>query len=105
MAEWIGLPTLNQKVPGLSPSRGGFQVMIVGYFIAYAIFNDQSFNDTLNNDTVSFEQLGPEIIESAIKLRKGSSNRLHFSFFMIILMSFTFHLLLSLGILGKNFSR
>ena len=25
----------------------------------YAIFNDQSFNDTLNNDIVSFEQLGP----------------------------------------------
>ena len=27
----------------------------------YAIFNDQSFNDTLTNDTVSFEQLGPEV--------------------------------------------
>ena len=26
----------------------------------YAIFNDQSFNDTLTNDTVSFEQLGPD---------------------------------------------
>ena len=25
----------------------------------YAIFNGQSFNDTLTNDTVSFEQLGP----------------------------------------------
>ena len=24
----------------------------------YAIFNDQSFNDTLTNDIVSFEQLG-----------------------------------------------
>ena len=24
----------------------------------YAIFNDQSFNDMLTNDTVSFEQLG-----------------------------------------------
>ena len=24
----------------------------------YAIFNDQSFNDTLANDIVSFEQLG-----------------------------------------------
>ena len=28
--------------------------------IVYAIFNDQSFNDTLTNDIVSFEQLGPE---------------------------------------------
>ena len=26
----------------------------------YAIFNDQSFNDTLTNDIVSFKQLGPE---------------------------------------------
>ena len=25
----------------------------------YAIFNDQSFNDTLTNDIVSFEQQGP----------------------------------------------
>ena len=28
----------------------------------YAIFNDQNFNDTLTNHTVSFEQLGPEIL-------------------------------------------
>ena len=27
----------------------------------YAIFNDQSFNDTLTNDIVSFEQLGPVV--------------------------------------------
>ena len=26
----------------------------------YAIFNDQRFNDTLTNDIVSFEQLGPD---------------------------------------------
>ena len=25
----------------------------------YAIFNDQSFNDMLNNNIISFEQLGP----------------------------------------------
>ena len=25
----------------------------------YAVFNDQCFNDTLTNDYVSFEQLGP----------------------------------------------
>ena len=28
----------------------------------YVIFNDQSFNDTLTNDIVSFEQLGPECL-------------------------------------------
>ena len=27
----------------------------------YAIFNDQSFNDTLTDDIISFEQLGPEV--------------------------------------------
>ena len=27
----------------------------------YAIFNDQSLNDTLTNDIFSFEQLGPEL--------------------------------------------
>ena len=27
----------------------------------YAIFNDQRFNDTLTNDIVNFEQLGPEL--------------------------------------------
>ena len=32
----------------------------------YAIFNDQSFNDTLTNDIVSFEQLGPEWYTSRI---------------------------------------
>ena len=26
----------------------------------YAIFSDQSFNDTLTNGIVSFEQLGPD---------------------------------------------
>ena len=25
----------------------------------YAIYNDQSFNDRLTNDIISFEQLGP----------------------------------------------
>ena len=28
----------------------------------YAVFNDQSFNDTLTNDVVSFEQLDPEVL-------------------------------------------
>ena len=27
----------------------------------YAIFNDQSFNDTLINVVISFEQLGPDL--------------------------------------------
>ena len=28
-------------------------------YSVYAMFNDQSFNDTLTNDNDSFEQLGP----------------------------------------------
>ena len=31
----------------------------------YAIFNDQSFNDTLTNDIISFEQLGPGYLSSS----------------------------------------
>ena len=31
----------------------------------YAIFNDQSFNDTLTNDIVSFKQLRPDFIKSS----------------------------------------
>ena len=30
----------------------------------YAIFNDQSFDDTLTNGIVSFEQLGPVLLET-----------------------------------------
>ena len=33
----------------------------------YAIFNDQSFNNTLTNDIVSFEQLGP-VVQSVVSL-------------------------------------
>ena len=32
------------------------------HFSIYAIFNDQSFNATLTNDILSFEQLGPDVI-------------------------------------------
>ena len=33
----------------------------------YAIFNDQSFNDTLINDIISFEQLGT-VVQSVVSL-------------------------------------
>ena len=32
----------------------------------YAVFNDQSFNDTLTNDIVSFEQLDPGLQKCCI---------------------------------------
>ena len=35
----------------------------------YAIFNDQSFNHTLTNDIISFEQQGPEIHCSNVIMR------------------------------------
>ena len=34
----------------------------------YAIFNDQSFNDTLTNNIVSFEQLGPGKLAHVVQL-------------------------------------
>ena len=34
-----------------------FSAKLLAY--TYAIFNDQSFNDTLTDDMLSFEQLGP----------------------------------------------
>ena len=32
------------------------------YRTVYSVFKDQSSNDTLTNDIVSFEQLGPELL-------------------------------------------
>ena len=37
----------------------------------YAIFNDQNFNDTLTNDIVSFEQLGPDFDHPVSKYHLG----------------------------------
>ena len=34
----------------------------------YAIFNDQSFNDTLTNDIVNFEQLGQGVLSLMINI-------------------------------------
>ena len=39
----------------------------------YAIFNDQSFNDTLTNDIVSFEQLDPGL-QNHLKVKRISLN-------------------------------
>ena len=40
----------------------------------YFIFNDQSFNDSLTNDIVSFEQLSPGVFIAPDKA--GTINRL-----------------------------
>ena len=42
----------------------------------YAIFNDQSFNDTLSNDIFSFEQLGPDCLD----VKDGLSHALKMHF-------------------------
>ena len=44
----------------------------------YAIFNDQNFNDTLTNDIVSFEQLGPDLYQICIDIIIGTRHRLVF---------------------------
>ena len=38
----------------------------------YAIFNDQSFNGTLTNDIISFEQLGPDSLRLSMPITKTS---------------------------------
>ena len=48
-------------------------------YSVHAIFNDQSFNDTLPNDIVTFEQLGPEILsESSFHFIKLSASTFKF---------------------------
>ena len=39
----------------------------------YAIFDDQRFNDTLTNDIVSFEQMGPDFKEINVMKKPGVS--------------------------------
>ena len=41
----------------------------------YAIFNDQNFNDTLSNDIISFEQLGPVYQCEIMYLQTGRSSK------------------------------
>ena len=38
-----------------------FSAKLLAYISVYAIFNDQSFKDTLTNDIVSFEKLSPDL--------------------------------------------
>ena len=40
----------------------------------YAILNDQSFNVTLTNDIVSFEQLGPAVFSNHLYLKASFSD-------------------------------
>ena len=54
----------------------------------YAIVNDQSFNDTLTNDIIIFEQLGPEDFAAIIQRETTFADRN-----------------LTLCMLGKNSSR
>ena len=46
----------------------------------YAIFNDQSFKDTLTNDIINFEQLGPglwrkdNVLHSTVQMKHWNDN-------------------------------
>ena len=55
---WVAFA--NAKATHIFPAK------ILEYISIYAIFNDQSFNDTLTNDIVSFEQLGPDTADSSV---------------------------------------
>ena len=48
---WVAFANANAKAPHIFFSKN---------ISVYAIFNDQSFNNTLTNNIVSFEQLDPE---------------------------------------------
>ena len=50
----------------------------------YAIFNDQSFNDTLTNDILSFEQLGPGFFPFAYppKITFHMARLIHFDHYL-----------------------
>ena len=47
--------------------------------IIYAIFNDQSFNNTLTNNIVSFEQLGPDVYLKGTLTREVAIVKLFFA--------------------------
>ena len=49
----------------------------------FSIFNDQSFNDTLTNYIVSFEQLGPDIYD--IRVSSNFYEVEHFNFMFVFL--------------------
>ena len=44
----------------------------------YAIFNDQSFNDTLANDIVGFEQLDPDLFSKKKYFNPGVNKTFSF---------------------------
>ena len=57
-----------------------------------AIFNDQSFIDTLTNDIISFEQLGPETRRTAfsrhqLKDRRGTNSAKQTSYMKLLMYS------------------
>ena len=47
-----------------------FSAKILAFML---IFNDQSFKDTLTNDIVSFEQMGPEIMNCATTVKNSEA--------------------------------
>ena len=64
----------NSQVFFLKKSEYLLQIKSYSHFFSknisvYAIFNDQSFNNMLTNNIVSFEQLGPDR-----RLHQGSGN-------------------------------
>ena len=51
----------NSKVFLLKKNAKSYSHFFSKNISFYAIFNDQNFNDTLSNDIITFEQLGPEL--------------------------------------------
>ena len=53
------MPLMGSEIVPLKAGYCLIQVAFKTGLTVYAIFNDQSFKDTLTNDIVSFEQLSP----------------------------------------------
>ena len=53
---------LTVLVSTISNSQASYSHFFGKNISVYAIFNDQSFNDALTNDIVSFEQLGLRLL-------------------------------------------
>ena len=56
-----------------------FAIFLSKNISVHAIFNDQSFNDTLTNDSDSFEQPGPDRLSVCVHTRVCISACVHAS--------------------------
>ena len=67
----------NSQALLLSSFCKSFSQFFIKIISKYAIFNDQSVNDTLTNDIFSFEQLGRDIYKISLTVHVFSYEMIH----------------------------